>query len=166
MPGKGWNMASDLNQVTLVGRLTRDVELKYSTSGTAIARFSLANTQSRKQGEQWVEEGHFFDCVMFGRRADALQRYLLKGQQIGILGTLQQSRWQDKQTGQNRSKVEILVDDIQLLGGKSNGGGASGGQQQSGGNSYGGGQQSSGGGYQNQGSAMPADDGFDDDIPL
>jgi single-strand DNA-binding protein len=159
-------MASDLNSVTLVGRLTRDVELKYSTSGTAIARLSLGTTQSRKQGEQWVEESHYFDCIMFGRRADALQRYLTKGQQVGIIGTLQQNRWQDKQSGQNRSKVEILVDDIQLLGGKGSGGNGGGG-----GGSYGGPQSPSGGGYgggysnQGQGSA-PADDGFDDDIPF
>ncbi len=153
-------MATDLNSVTIVGRLTRDVELKYSTSGTAIARLSLGTTQSRKQGEQWVEESHYFDAVMLGRRADALQRYLTKGQQVGIIGTLQQSRWQDKQTGQNRSRVEILVNDIQLLGGRGSGGGSQQGPANSAGSSgYG------GGGYQDQGS-MPADDGFDDDIPF
>lgn len=152
-------MASDLNSVSIVGRLTRDVELKYSTSGTAIARLSIANTQSRKQGDQWVEEGHFFDAVLLGRRADALQRYLTKGQQIGVLGTLQQSRWQDKQTGQNRSRVEILVNDIQLLGGRGNSGSGSS-QSHGGGDSYG-----NGGNYSNSGPA-PVDDGFDDDIPF
>ena len=114
-------MASDINSVTIVGRLTRDVEMKYSASGTAVARFSIANTQSRKDGENWVEEGHFFDAVMFGRRADALQRYLVKGKQIVILGRLQQDRWQDKQSGQNRSRVTIVVNDIQLVGGRSDG---------------------------------------------
>ncbi len=157
-------MASDINVVTLVGRLTRDVELKYTTSGTAIARFSIANNQSRKDGEQWVDEAHFFDAVMFGRRADALQRYLTKGTQIAIQGTLQQSRWQDKQSGQNRSRVEVIVNDIQLLGSRNSGGGqsASGGQFASGNGG------NDGGGY-NQGSVpAPAavDDGFDDDIPF
>jgi single-strand DNA-binding protein len=137
-------MANDLNSVTIVGRLTRDVELKYSTSGTAIARLSLGTTQNRKQGDQWVEESHYFTAIMFGRRADALQRYLTKGQQVGIIGTLQQNRWQDKQTGQNRSQVQILIDDIQLLGGKGN----------------------QAGGGQNQNSQSPVDDGFDDDIPF
>jgi single-strand DNA-binding protein len=161
-------MASDLNSVTLVGRLTRDVELKYGTSGTAIANFSIASNQSRKQGDQWVEEAHYFDCVLLGRRADALQRYLTKGQRVGVLGTLQQDRWQDKQSGQNRSKIRVLVNDIQLLGGRDSGGGNGGdsyGGQQSSGGGYGGGAQGTGGGYQNQNSA-PADDGFDDDIPF
>lgn len=111
-------MATDLNSVILIGRLTRDAEIKYSTAGTAIGRMSIANTQSKKDGDQWTEEGHFFDCVLIGKRADALQRYLVKGQQIAIRGTLQQNRWQDKDTGQNRSKVEIFVLDIQLVGGK------------------------------------------------
>ncbi|AHC14716.1 single-stranded DNA-binding protein [Salinispira pacifica] len=156
-------MASDLNSVTLVGRLTRDAELKYSTNGTAIARFSIANTQSRKSGDQWTEESHFFDAVLLGRRADALQRYLSKGQQVVVLGTLQQNRWQDKQTGQNRSKVEILVNDIQLVGSRPGGG-----QNQGGYSNQGGGynqNSTQGGGFNNQGPA-PVDDGFDDDIPF
>ena len=109
---------TDLNSVTLVGRLTRDCEIKYGTTGTAICRFSVANTQNRKDGDQWKEESHFFDCVMLGKRADALQKYLTKGQQVAILGVLQQQRWHDSQTGANRSRVEILVNDIQLVGGK------------------------------------------------
>lgn len=119
-------MASDLNAVVIVGRLTRDAELKYSASGTAISRFSIANTQSRKKGDQWVEEGHFFDAILFGRRADALQRYLVKGKQVAVQGSLQQNRWQDKQTGQNRSRVEIMVNDIQLIGSSGGGGGYAG----------------------------------------
>jgi single-strand DNA-binding protein len=148
-------MASDINSVNIVGRLTRDIEIKYSQSGTAIGRFSVANTQSKKQGEQWIEESHFFDCTLLGRRADALQKYLLKGQQVAVHGKLQQDRWQDKQTGQNRSKVGIFVSDIQLLGGKRDG-------QQGSGQNYGG-----GGNYQDQ--AAPAGrmgDEFDDDIPF
>jgi single-strand DNA-binding protein len=167
-------MASDINNVNLVGRLTRDAEVKYSTSGVAIARLSLANTQSRKQGEQWVEESHFFDLTMIGRRADALQRYLTKGTQIAVQGTLQQDRWQDKQTGQNRSKVVVLVNDIQLLGSRNSGGGQGGGQSQGGGNygggygngnANGGGNFGGGGNYSNNAPA-PSDDGFDDDIPF
>ena len=53
-------MAFDINSVLIVGRLTRDVEMKYSPSGVAVARFSIANSQSRKDGEKWVEESHFF----------------------------------------------------------------------------------------------------------
>ena len=146
-------MASDINSVLIIGRLTRDAELKYSTSGTAISRLSIANTQSRKDGEQWVEESHFFDAVMFGRRADALQRYLVKGKQIAIQGVLRQDRWQDKQTGQNRSRVEILVNDIQLVGGRSDNR-----QARSDG------PEASGAGSNQE--ATPVDSSFDDDIPF
>lgn len=111
-------MSTDLNSVTIVGRLTQDMEMKYSPGGVTFGRFAIANSQSKKQGEQWIEEGHIFDALIIGRRADALQRYLTKGQQVAVLGTLQQNRWQDKQTGQNRSRVEILVNDIQLVGGR------------------------------------------------
>ena len=145
-------MATDINSVIIVGRLTRDAEMKYSASGTAISRFSVANTQSRKDGDRWVEESHFFDAVMFGRRADALQRYLVKGKQVAVHGVLQQSRWQDKQTGQNRSRVEILVNDIQLIGGRSDNRPNS--------------DEMTGSTKENESQGKPADDSFDDDIPF
>ena len=107
----------DLNRLTIVGRLTRDAELKYTTTGTAIANLSLASNQTKKVGDSWEVEGHFFDAVLIGKRAEALQRYLVKGQQVGLDGKLQQDRWKNKE-GQNRSKVKILVNDIQLLGGR------------------------------------------------
>lgn len=112
-------MASDLNAVTIVGRLTRDAELKTTNSGVAICNFSIANGRSRKKGDEWVEETSFFDATMIGRRAEALHKYLVKGKQIAICGALQQDRWE--KDGQKRSKVQIFVDDIQLLGGKSDG---------------------------------------------
>lgn len=109
----------DINQVTLVGRLTRDAELKYTTGGTAIAKFSIANNYSKKVGDQWQELVNYFDCTVFGKTAEALNQYLVKGKQVAIAGELQQNRWQ--QDGQNRSKVEIRVHTLQLLGGKSGG---------------------------------------------
>ena len=112
-------MAEDINHVTLVGRLTRDAELKYTNSGYPVANFSLANTQRRKRGDEWVDEGHFFDCQMFGKRAESLSRYLLKGKQLGIEGQLRQDRWE--QEGRTRSKVLISVNNIQLLGSRSDG---------------------------------------------
>lgn len=153
-------MASDLNAVVIVGRLTRDAELKYSASGTAISRFSIANTQSRKKGDQWVEEGHFFDAILFGRRADALQRYLVKGKQVAVQGSLQQNRWQDKQTGQNRSRVEIMVNDIQLIGSSGGGGGSYAGPSSEGESSAPPANQSD---YH---SGSSDDSSFDDDIPF
>jgi len=114
-------MATDINHVVLVGRLTRDAELRYANSGTAICVFSIGNTYSMKQGDQWVEESNFFNCVMFGRRAEALHKYLTKGKQIGVDGALRYSKWE--QDGQTRSKVEVHVNEIQLLGGRDSGSG-------------------------------------------
>jgi len=108
---------NDINQVVLVGRLTRDVELKYTQGGMAIAELSLANNQSKKVGESWEDVGHFFDASIIGKRAEALAQYLTKGTQVVITGKLQQQRWETKE-GDKRSKVSILVDNIQLVGGK------------------------------------------------
>ncbi len=110
-------MATDINSVVIIGRLTRDAELTYAGSGTAICKFSIANSYSRKQGDNWTEETSFFDAVLMGRRAEALHKYLVKGKQIGIHGELRQDRWE--QDGQRRSRVEIWVTDLNLLGGGS-----------------------------------------------
>lgn len=161
-------MAGDINHVILVGRLTRDVELKYTQSGSAIASMGLAVNRRRKQGEEWVDEANFFDVTMWGRSAEGLSPYLKKGTRIGVDGELRQNRWQ--QDGQNRSKVEIVASNVQLLGnGNGNNGGANRGTAgtspaQSGGFSGGFSQQP----VQNQsapmGGAIPDD--FDDDIPF
>ncbi|MFW5717715.1 MAG: single-stranded DNA-binding protein [Spirochaetota bacterium] len=114
-------MATDINSVVLIGRLTRDAELRYSNSGTAICKFSIANSYSRRTGDTWSEETNFFDAVLMGRRAEALHKYLVKGKQVGIKGELRQDRWE--QDGQRRSRVEIFVNDVNLLGGGQGGGG-------------------------------------------
>jgi len=110
-------MANDINQVTLVGRLTRDAELKYTGGGTAVCKFSIALNRSRKNGDQWQEEAHFFDIVLWGRQGEAIQQYLTKGKQIAVQGELRQNRWE--KDGQQRSKVEITAQNVQLLGGPS-----------------------------------------------
>jgi len=157
-------MAADINHVVLVGRLTRDAELKSIASGQAVCKFSIAVNRSRKNGEQWEDEPNFFDVVLWGRRGEALHQYLNKGKLVGIDGELRQDRWQ--QDGQNRSKVEIVANNIQLLGSNSSGGGSSGGGA-SGGSSNG--SSPSFGGSNNshaQGGNAPAEDGFADDIPF
>ena len=111
-------MASDLNKITLIGRLTKDSELKYTNSGFAITTMSLAVNRSVKKQEQWVEECSFFDLKLLGKRGESLNQYLQKGAQIGIDGQLVQERWE--KDGQQRSKVIIQLDNIQLLGGKNN----------------------------------------------
>ncbi len=106
---------NDINRVILVGRLVRDAELKYTNSGFAVGKFSIAVNRRRKSGDQWVEEANFFDIVVWGKTAEALNQYLVKGKQVAIDGELRQNRWE--QEGQTRSKVEISANNIQLLGG-------------------------------------------------
>lgn len=105
-----------MNNVSLIGRLVRDAELKFTNGGNAVCEFSLAVNERKKQGEQWVDVANYFDVTLFGRRGEALQQYLSKGKQVGVAGRLQQQRWQN-QEGQNRSKVAVIANDIYLLGG-------------------------------------------------
>ena len=146
----------DLNHVVLIGRLTRDAELKYTSSGQAICKFSIAVNRRKKTGDQWEDEANFFDIVLWGRQGENLNQYLIKGKMVAVNGELRQDRWQ--QDGQNRSKVEIVADFLQLLGGgnypdKQN-------QNQSRDNNYEGSARDSGR-Y-----SSPKDDGFPDDIPF
>ena len=118
-------MAKDTNMVIIVGRLTRDAELKYTNSGAAITNISVANTKVRKNGDQWEEDTNFFEATLFGRQGEALNQYLQKGQQVSLTGELDYQSWE--KDGQKRSKVVIKVNNVQLLGGKkdnSNGGGS------------------------------------------
>jgi single-strand DNA-binding protein len=108
-------MANDLNCVFIVGRLTRDMELKYTSGGMAIGKFSLAVNRKKKSGEQWVDEASFFDVTCFGKTAENLAQYMTKGKQVGVDGSLHQARWE--KDGQNMSRVVINADNIQLLGG-------------------------------------------------
>ncbi|MDR0587181.1 MAG: single-stranded DNA-binding protein [Treponema sp.] len=144
----------DLNHVVLIGRLTRDSELKYTASGQAVCKFSIAVNRRKKNGDQWVDEPNFFDIVLWGRQGETLNQYLVKGKLVGVDGELRQDRWE--QDGQNRSKVEIIANNVQLLGGSP------------GSSSFGGGS-SPGPSRQDSPSApaVPArDDGFADDIPF
>jgi single-strand DNA-binding protein len=143
---------ADINHVVLVGRLTRDAELKYTNSGTALCKFSLAINRRRKNGDQWIDEPNFFDVVLMGRMGESVHRYLLKGKQVGIQGELHQSRWETD--GQSRSRVEVFANNLQLLGGGS-GGGNRGGAGQSGESS----EPSSYAGDESMGS-------FEDDVPF
>ncbi|MCL2007734.1 MAG: single-stranded DNA-binding protein [Treponema sp.] len=146
---------ADINHVVLVGRLTRDAELKYTSSGQAICKFAIAINRRRKNGDNWEDEAHFFDIVLWGRQGESLNQYLQKGKLVGIEGELRQERWQ--QDGQNRSKIEIVANNIQLLG---SGGPSSGSSRDS--NSQG----STGFRPNNREDNPPEDDNFSDDIPF
>ena len=108
---------NDLNSVNLIGRLTRDAELRYSSSGMGICKFSIATNRSVKKNDKWQDEASFFDCAMFGKMAESLKQYLTKGQQVCISGELVQNRWE--KDGKQMSRVEINVNHVQLIGGKS-----------------------------------------------
>ena len=105
---------SDINCVTLTGRLTRDAELKYSQNGGAIVRFSMAVNRSKRNADgSWADEASYFDCVYFGKGAESVNSYLSKGRQVAVSGELRQSRWE--QDGQTRSRVEVFVNNLSLL---------------------------------------------------
>ena len=110
-------MPNDLNKVELVGRLTRDADLKYTTTGTAIAGISLASNRSVKKQDNWETEVSYFDASIYGKSAENLKPYLTKGKTIGIAGHLKQDRWE--KDGQKFSRIKIEVEELQLLGGNS-----------------------------------------------
>lgn len=105
---------SDLNTVTLVGRLVADPKQEFTSGGMAITKFAIANNYYSKTDDDAV---NFFDFVAFGKTAEICANYLRKGKQVAISGELRQNRWKS-QEGQTRSRVEIIVRDMQMLGGK------------------------------------------------
>lgn len=111
----------DINHVIEIGHLTRDAEVTYTPSGMAVGKISIAVNRRVKKGQEWVDEANYFDVSIFGKQIENLKPYLTKGKQIAVDGFLKQDRWEDQQTGQKRSAVKIIANDIQLLGGKDNG---------------------------------------------
>jgi len=112
---------SAINSVVLVGNLTRDAALKYTSSGLAILEFSLAVNRRVKSGDTWTDEASFFDITLFGKAGESVSQYMTKGKQVSVQGELKQDRWE--QDGQKRSKVVIIANDVRLLGGRGPGGG-------------------------------------------
>ena len=106
---------ADVNHVILIGRLTRDSELKYTSGGTPVCKFAIAVNKRVKNGYQCTDQASFFDIVLWGKQGESLNKYLLKGKQVAIEGELHQNRWE--QDGQARSKIEINANNVQLLGG-------------------------------------------------
>ena len=100
--------------MVIAGRTTKDPEIKVTPSGTAVLSLSLAvnDTKKNAQGE-WEDVVDFFDCKVFGKRAESLAQYIPKGSKLTINGRLHQDRWQG-QDGTNRSRVSIIVQDIEL----------------------------------------------------
>jgi single-strand DNA-binding protein len=108
-------MAGDINRVVLVGRLTRDPELRHLPSGSPVLQLGLAvNGRMQDQAGNWVDKPNFFDVKLFGNRAEGIAPHLAKGKRIGVDGRLDWSSW-EAQDGSKRSKVEIVAFDIQFL---------------------------------------------------
>ena len=126
---------TDLNHVVLIGRLTQDLgsderSFGYVGNGQARANVSIAVNRSKKNGDQWIEEVNYFNITIWGKTAENLKPYLTKGKQICVEGHLKQDRWE--KDGQKQSRVTIVADQVQLLGGRGD-------SSQSGGNQMAGG---------------------------
>lgn len=112
-------MAADLNKNFFVGNLVKDSNLK-DANGFSVLEFTIAVNESVKQGDSWNEYANFFDCVMYGKRAQSLAQYLTKGAKVAIDGHPHQDRWE--KDGQKHSRIVFRVDNIELVGGKRDGG--------------------------------------------
>ncbi|MGA3066309.1 MAG: single-stranded DNA-binding protein [Tepidisphaeraceae bacterium] len=110
---------ANVNKVILIGNLTRDPQLKYLPSQTAVAEFGLAMNRKFKlaSGED-REEVCFVDCSAFGRTGEVINQYCRKGKQIYIEGRLKLDQWEDKQGGGKRSRLTVVVENFQFLGGR------------------------------------------------
>jgi single-strand DNA-binding protein len=108
-------MAGDINRVTLVGRLTRDPELKHLPSGTPVLEMGVAvNGRMQDDAGNWVDKPNFFDVKVFGNQAEMLSQHLTKGRRIGIDGRLDWRSW-EAQDGTKRSKVDVVAQSVQFL---------------------------------------------------
>jgi len=108
------------NRVVLMGNLTRDPELRYIPSGTAVSEIGLAVNDRVKKNDQWVEEVNFIDVTLWGRTAEVASEYLSKGSNILIEGRLKYDTWE--KDGQKRSKLRVIAEKMQMVGGRSGGG--------------------------------------------
>ena len=115
-------MAGDINRVTLVGRLTRDPELRHLPSGNPVLQLGVAvNGRQKDDAGNWVDKPNFFDVKVFGNQAEMLHQHLSKGRRVGVDGRLDWSSW-EAQDGSKRSKVEIVASSVQFLDSRGEGG--------------------------------------------
>ena len=104
-----------INRVSITGNLTRDPELRATAGGTQVLSFGVAVNDRRRnpQTGEWEDCPNFVDCTMFGTRAEAVSRFLAKGNKVAIEGELRYSSWE--KDGQRRSKLEVIVDEIEFM---------------------------------------------------
>ena len=116
-------MAKSVNKVILVGNLGKDPEVKYTPSGTAVAKFSLAtNERYKDKAGEWQDRTEWHNIVAWQRLAEIVGEYVKKGSKIYIEGRLQTSSWDDKETGQKKYKTEVIANDLVLLSGRGDAG--------------------------------------------
>ncbi|HOP40129.1 MAG TPA: single-stranded DNA-binding protein [Geobacteraceae bacterium] len=112
-----------LNKVMLIGNLGRDPEVRYTTSGTAVASFSLATSERFKnRNGDWEDRTEWHNVTLWGRLAEIAGEYLAKGRTVYIEGRLQTRKWQDRE-GRDRYTTEVVAEKMQMLGGRGEGGG-------------------------------------------
>jgi single-strand DNA-binding protein len=160
-------MAKSVNKVILIGNLGKDPEMRYTPSGTAVAKFTLATNERFKDKDgNWQDRTEWHNLVAFTRTAEIVGEYLKKGRTVYIEGSLRTSSWDDKETNQKKYRTEIIVNDLVLLGGGQGQGG--GGGEEGGGRSRG--ASSGGGGGNSMNQPAPDYEGAtqitDDDIPF
>jgi single-strand DNA-binding protein len=123
------------NKVILLGNLTRDPELRVTPRGTPICQFGLAvNRQYKDESGQLREEVNFLDIEAWGKQGEVISKYLTKGRPLFMEGRLKYDQWEDKTTGQKRSKIKIVLENFQFVGSRE--GGSGGGAQQGGGDDF------------------------------
>lgn len=105
-----------VNTVVIGGNLTRDPELRYSLSGTAVCKFGIAINEVRGSGESKTEKTHYVDCTAFGKTAETIEQYFAKGKPVVLTGRLSFSSW-EALGGTKRSKLEVIVDTFSFAGG-------------------------------------------------
>ena len=117
-----------INRVNISGNLTREPELRVTQGGTAVLGFGVAVNDRRlnQQTQEWEDVPNFVDCTAFGNRANGLAKWLHKGTKVAIEGKLRWSQWESKDGSGKRSKVEVIVDDMELMFRSDNGGSATG----------------------------------------
>jgi single-strand DNA-binding protein len=115
-------MAKSVNKVILIGNLGKDPEIKYTPSGTPVAKFSLAtNERYKDKGGEWQDRTEWHNIVAWQRLAEIVGEYVKKGSKLYIEGRLQTSSWEDKQSGEKKYRTEIVANDLVLLSGRGEG---------------------------------------------
>ena len=119
-----------VNKVILIGNLGKDPEVRYTSGGQAVANLRIATSRSwtDKQSGQRKEETEWHDVEVWGKQAEQCGEYLAKGRQVYVEGRLKTDKWQDKQSGQERSKVKVVAESVRFLGGGGRGGAGGGGR--------------------------------------